>query len=106
MRGPDLGGHEHIIALDAGGAHAVADFALVLVDLRGVDVSIAKLERLLDQPCAGAAAQLPGAEPDRRDFCAVGFDELGLEWHEWALAFDRAPLCPGGIGLPTALGLL
>jgi hypothetical protein len=42
MRGPDLGGHEHVIALDAGSANAVADFALVLIDLRGVDMAIAE----------------------------------------------------------------
>ena len=60
----------------AGGAHAFADLAFVLVDLRGVDVAIAELDRLLDQAGAGASAQLPGAEPDRGNFCAVGLDEL------------------------------
>jgi hypothetical protein len=49
MRGPDLGRHEHIVALDPGGAQAIADLAFVLVDLRGVDVAIAEPQRLLDQ---------------------------------------------------------
>ena len=64
------------LRLDARSAQALADLAFVLVDLRGVDVAIAELDRLLDQPRAGSPAQLPGAEPDRRDFCAIGFDEL------------------------------
>ena len=76
MRGPDLGGEEYLVALHAGGAQALADLALVLVDLRGVDVAIAEPQRLLDDARAGASAQFPGAQPDRRDFCAVGLDEV------------------------------
>ena len=76
MGGPDLGGDEDLVALDAGGAQALADLALVLVDLRGVDVAIAEPQRLLDQPRAGASAQFPGAEPDRRDSGAIGLDEV------------------------------
>src|SRR5207245_1373914 len=57
------------------GAQAVADLALVLIDLGGIEVAIAEPQRLLDQPRATAAAQLPGAEPDRGDFGAVGFDK-------------------------------
>ena len=76
MRGPDLGGHEQFVALDSRGAQAVADLALVLIDLRGVDMAIAEPQRLLDQTRAGSSAQLPGAEPDRGDVGAVGLDEL------------------------------
>src|SRR5471030_1579570 len=80
MGGPDLGGDEHLVAADPRGAQAFADLAFVLIDLRGVDVAIAELERLLDQARAGSPAQLPGTEPDRGDFGAVGFNEL----HSWA----------------------
>ena len=65
MIGPDFCGDEHLVARHAGGAQPLADLALVLVDLRGVEVAIAEPQRLLDQPRADASAQLPGAEPDR-----------------------------------------
>ena len=42
MGGPDLGGDEHVVAPDAGGAQSLADLAFVLIDLRGVDVAIAE----------------------------------------------------------------
>ena len=79
VTGPDFCGDEHLVAGNAGGAQRSADLALVLVDLRGVDMAIAEPQRLLDQPRAGPPAQLPGAEPDRRDFCVFCFDEL----HRW-----------------------
>ncbi len=75
MRGPDLGGEEDLIALDARKAQALADLAFVVVHLRGVDVAIAEPQCLLDETRAGASAQFPGAQPDRRDFCAIGFDK-------------------------------
>src|SRR5258708_36531804 len=76
MRRPDFGAHEHFVAPDSGGPDSVAHLALVLVNLRGVDVAIAKLERLLHQACAGSSEQLPRAKPDRRDFCAASLNEL------------------------------
>src|SRR5215217_3210335 len=75
MRRPDLGGEEDLIALHARGAQALADLAFVFVHLRGVDVAIAEPQRLLDDPRTGASAQLPGAQPDRRNSCAIGFDK-------------------------------
>ena len=63
MARPDFRGHEHVVALDAGSAQALAYFALVFVDFRGVDVPIAEPQRLLDHPRADPAAQFPGAEP-------------------------------------------
>jgi hypothetical protein len=103
MRRPHLGGHEQFVALDAGGPYAIPDLALVLIDLRGVDVAIAKLERLLHQARAGSSPQLPGAEPDRRDFCATGLYELhdGLSWKtsETETAAASA-LCPAEAALP------
>src|SRR5215207_7894875 len=75
MRRPDLGGEEDLIALHARGAQALADLAFVLVHLRGVDVAIAEPQRLLDDPRAGASAQFPGAQPDRRNSCAIGFEK-------------------------------
>ena len=81
MRRPDFRGHEQFVALDAGSAHAVADVALIVVHFRGVDVAVAKPQGLFDDARAGAPAQFPGAEPDQRDFGAVGLDA----W-DW---FDR-----------------
>ena len=76
MVGPDFGGHEHFVALYPRGAQALADLALVLIDLRGVDVALAEPDRLLDQARASSPTQLPGAEPDGWDFSAVGLDVL------------------------------
>src|SRR3984885_6793387 len=76
MRGPDLGGHEHIIAFDAGRAQAFTDLAFVVIDLGSVDVAIAELYRLLDQTRASSSAQFPGAQPDGGNVGAVGLDEL------------------------------
>ena len=39
------------------------------------DVMLNYFERLLDDPCAGAPAQLPGAKPDCRNSCAMGLNE-------------------------------
>src|SRR3979409_1098360 len=100
MRGPDLGGHEHVVAPDPRGAQALADLAFVLIDLGGVDVAIAELQRLLDQPRAGSSAQLPGAEPDRRNLRAAGLDEL----HVRVLRINRLPLCPSAVAMPTEGG--
>ena len=74
MARPDFGGDEHVVALDARGAQAFADLALVVVHLRGVDVAIAEPQRLLDDAGAGAAAQFPGAEPEQRNPRAIGLD--------------------------------
>ena len=75
MVGPDFRGEEDVVAAHAGGAQAVADFALIVVDLRGIDVAIAEPQRLLDHAGGRPPAQLPGAEPDRRYPCAIGLDE-------------------------------
>src|ERR1700754_1877686 len=74
MGGPDLGRNKHIVAPDPGRVQALADFAFVLIDLRGVDVAVTEPHRLLDQTGAGAPAQLPGPQPYRRNLCAVGLD--------------------------------
>src|SRR5579871_4276847 len=69
---PDFRGHEHLAAPDTRGAQAFADRGLVVVDLGGIDVPVAKPQRLFDHARAGAAAQVPGAEPEQRDAGAVG----------------------------------
>ena len=61
-----FGGDENLVAF-AGGADTLANIALVVVHLRGVDVAVAVGDGLLDQPRAVLAAQRPGAEPDQRD---------------------------------------
>jgi hypothetical protein len=86
VRGPNFGGHEHLVAVDAGSAQPLADLAFVFVDLSGIDMAIAEPERLLDQTRASAPAQF---EPDYRNLCAIGFNELHrgfpYEWDSLAL---------------------
>jgi hypothetical protein len=84
MIGPDFRGDKDLVALDAGSPQALTDLALVLIDLRGIDMAVTEPDRLLDQARAGPPAQLPGAEPDRGNFGAMGFDELGFD----ELGFD------------------
>jgi hypothetical protein len=62
-------------------------------------MAVAEFQRLLDDPRAGAATQLPGAKPDRRDLCAVSLDEL----NELNTLTDRTALCRAGGVLPTEL---
>ena len=75
MAGPDFCGDKDLVAPDTGGAQALADLALVLVDLRGVDVAIAQPQRLLDDPSAGAAAQSHVPSPIAESG-AIGLDEM------------------------------
>ena len=72
MRRPNFRRHEQVGAVDAGGAQAVADVALVVVYFRGIDMAIAEPQRLFDHTRAGSPAQFPGAEPEQRNFGAVG----------------------------------
>src|SRR6185437_15486016 len=88
MIGPDLGGQEHLVAPRAGGAQPLTYLALILVNLRRIDMTVAKLERLLHDPGAGSAAELPGAEPDRWNFRAISLDEL----HGGNSVATRAPI--------------
>src|SRR5262245_12103841 len=50
---------------------------LVIVKLGGVEVTVAKPQRLFDHARTGASPQLPGAETDERDAGAVRLDEGG-----------------------------
>src|SRR5262245_27294902 len=84
VRLPHLRGDEDLVALDAGGAQALADLALVVVHRGGIDVAVAEPQRLLDHARADAAAQVPGAEPDERNARAVCLNHL----------HGRAPLSP------------
>src|ERR1700761_4173386 len=99
MRGPDFRRHEHVVAPDARGAQPVTNLALVLIDLRGIDVAIAEPQRLLDQSRTGASAQLPGAQPDRGNDGAVGLDE---QLHGW-IPGGSSPLCRAAAALPNQL---
>src|SRR5581483_6569870 len=54
-----------------GSVQALPYFSFIVVHFRGVDVAIAEAKRLLDHPRAAASAQLPGAEPKKRDPGAV-----------------------------------
>src|SRR5438445_747470 len=96
MGGPDLGRDEHIVASHSRSAQALANLAFVLIDLRGVDVAVAEPQRLLDQTRAGSPPQLPGAEPDRGNFGAVGLDELHCTYSD-----KPSSLCRADVALPT-----
>ena len=74
MARPDFRGHEHVVALDTGSAQALAYFALIFIELRRVDVPIAKPQRLLDHTRAFPAAQFPCAEAEKRDTRAFSLD--------------------------------
>jgi hypothetical protein len=76
VRSPDLGRDKNIVTIDTGRAQAFADFAFVLVHLRGIDMAIAEPERLLDETRAGSAAKLPCAKSDGRNARAIGLNEL------------------------------
>ena len=74
--GRDFGHDENLLALDAGCTHALADLAFVPVHLRGVEMPIAELDRLFDDPHTVAPVQSPGAKAHGRNAAAFGFDEL------------------------------
>src|SRR5262245_49361853 len=85
----DLGGDENMLALEAGGAQpatqSLTDLALVAVALGGVNVTITDTERGLDRVDADRVHERHGAEPDRGNPCAVGFDEIhGMPPHSEA----------------------
>src|SRR5262249_18044016 len=69
-----------MLALQAGGAQpatqSLTALALVAVALGGVDVAITDTERGLDRVDADRIHERHGAEPDRGNLCAVGFDEI------------------------------
>src|ERR1044072_5454521 len=67
MRRRDFGGDKHVDALDAGRVQALADFALIVVHLRGVDVAITESQRRFDHAGACTPAQIPGAKPKQRN---------------------------------------
>ena len=79
-----LGGDHHLATL-AGIAHALPDLGLVAVHLRGIDVTVADADRLLDYP--RRIAYRPRAESDERDLEALGFDRL----HQVAILLRPRP---------------
>src|SRR5262249_39725372 len=76
MRRPHLGDDEHFVARDARGAQPFSHLALIVIHLSGVDVAIAKPQRLFNDTRADTPAQIPGAEPEQRNACAICFDDL------------------------------
>ena len=68
---PDLGRHEQVVAVDAGLGDGLADGGLVVVELGGVDVSVADLESGRDGCLGLGRGDLEDAEPDLRDLDAV-----------------------------------
>src|SRR5262249_27762251 len=78
MRRPHLGNDEYVVARHARSAQPLAHLTLVVVHLGGVDVAIAEPKRLLHNACTRAPAQIPGAEPQQRNACALRLDEFHL----------------------------
>ena len=74
MRWPHFGGDEDLIARHPGDAQSLPYLALVVVHFGGIDVAIAEAKGLLDDPRASASAQLPGAQPEKRDARASRLD--------------------------------
>src|SRR5580692_1299913 len=73
---PNFCGDEDVLARHAGGAEAFADFALVAVVLRGIEMPVTEMQRRLDQLDAQIVLQRHGAEPDHRDSGAMTFDHV------------------------------
>src|SRR5947209_369309 len=71
-----LGGDEDLLAFDARGVQSLAHFALVAVDQRAIEMAIAEFQGLLDDARADAAVELPGPEPEYRNFRAIRFYRL------------------------------
>ena len=61
-----LGGDEHLAAVQAAVPDGPADLGLVAVHGGGVDVPVAELQGVRDGLVGAPARQLPGAEPDHR----------------------------------------
>ena len=72
----DLGRDEDLLALHARGVQPLSDLLLIAVDQRAVEVPIAELQRLLGDARPDAPIELPGAEPQHRNFRAIGFHSL------------------------------
>src|SRR5580700_2445528 len=92
---PDFCGDEDVLARHTGSTEAFADFALVAVILRGIEMPVAQMQRRLDQLDAETVLQCHGAEPDDREFGAMTFNDM---------TFDHVhPPLPNspGFALPT-----
>ncbi len=76
MRRPDFGRHEDVGTAGTGGANALSHLALILIDLRGINVAITEAKRLFNEPCTGSPAQLPGTESDSRNARAARFNDF------------------------------
>jgi hypothetical protein len=90
---PNLGGHENILALDAGGTQpptqSFPNLALVAIALGGIDMAITDTKRGLDRFDADRFHQRHGSEADRGDLCAVSFDEIHRLFPTKALARNQ-----------------
>lgn len=67
VTGPDFGGDEQLLARDAGFGDGLADFRFVVVDLRGVDVTIAEIQAHLHRIDDLLILEAKGAEAECGD---------------------------------------
>ena len=70
----ELGSQPNLFARDAGCANTLADFALVAIGERGIDMAIACSQGCLDRHINLVRSGLPGSKTDSRDFgtCVEG----------------------------------
>ena len=75
---PHLRGHEDVVAVKLAATQRLTDAALIVVEVRRVDVSVADLERLHGRVDDDIVRHLPDAESDDGDGAAVvHLDERG-----------------------------
>src|SRR5680860_477194 len=88
---PELGGHEHRIAVESRIADRRTDAGLVVVDRRSVDVAVARLERHRHGGLRLVSRHLKHAVAELWDLDAVVADEVGDLSHCASLARDCSP---------------
>ena len=77
LRVPQLGGDEDVLAGQARGGERRADAGLVAVGGGGVDVAVAGVKRLLDDPLGVLGRDLEDAEPELGNLDAIVERESG-----------------------------
>ena len=91
VRVRQLARDEDVLALQPGFAHCLADLELVAVQLGGVDVAVAGLERPEGRGFRVRGRDLEGAEPELRDFDTVVERDRRHGSHVPTLARQRGP---------------
>lgn len=83
---PDLGGQEDIAAGDAGVGDGFTDFRFIAIDLRGVHMAEANLQRMRNDPENIGTGYTESAEAEGRNGGSVG----GYVVHGFLLGYSAA----------------